>query len=403
MTTYQPYRDFCAQRQRVNQSRAFSETLPLPDGRALRDGVSFINFSSNDYLGLSHHPLLKERARDFMDCYGAGATASRLVSGNLPPYASLEAKLAAAKGQAAALLLSSGYQTNISVLAALADRGVLKQPLTVLADRLSHYSLLQGALLGQARLVRFRHNDVGHLEQLLCFEQEQDRRCLIVTESVFGMDGDQADLPLLIALARRYNAMLYVDEAHATGLFGREGFGLAADYNGSIDVVMGTCGKALGGFGSYIACDVSLREYLIQRCGGLIYSTGLPPAVLGTIDAAIELVPSLSKERHFLQQQAARLCTSLRQQGWNCGMSTTHIIPVILGDEQAATALATTLATHGILAPAIRPPTVPPGTSRLRLSLSAAHKKEDIDHLIAVLARYATDNPALVSRHLAVS
>lgn len=389
MTKFSAYQNFYAQRQTLHQARSLRETVLLPGGKASRDGVTLDNFSSNDYMGLSHHPWLRQRAREYIDLYGTGATASRLVTGNLPAYTALEQKIAAEKGQPAALILGSGYQANLSVLAALLDKDVLKKSVTVLADRFCHHSLLQGALLGAARLMRFHHNDYDHLEQLLKQHTGHDKICFIITESVFGMDGDQADLTALVALARCYDAMLYVDEAHATGVFGARGFGLAAEFKSTIDVVMGTFGKALGSFGAYIACDQSLRDYLIQRCGGLIYSTGLPPAVLGSIDAALELLPSLTQERDELQRQAARVRQALRHQGWNCGASTTQIIPVILGSESAATDLSQALIEKGILAPAIRPPTVPRGTSRLRLSLSAAHTVEALDQLLDVMGQLA--------------
>jgi 8-amino-7-oxononanoate synthase len=247
--------------------------------------------------------------------------------------------------------------------------------------------LLQGVLLSGAKLLRFRHNDKAHLETLL--QAQQGAHIIIVSESVFGMDGDRADLATLIALARTCGAMLYIDEAHATGVCGPRGFGLCANYKGQINIAMGTFGKALGSFGAYIACSQSLRDYLIQRCGGLIYSTALPPSVLGANLAALELVPQMDSERAYLQEQSARLRDSLRAQGWDCGASVTHIIPVILGGEDSALNLSERLAERGILAPAIRPPTVPRGSSRLRISLSTAHKTEDIDRLIAIMGEEA--------------
>jgi 8-amino-7-oxononanoate synthase len=384
-----PYRAYCEQRQAAHQFRRLVASEILPEGRVRRDGVSLINFASNDYLGLSQHPLLIERARECAARYGAGSTASRLITGNNPLHERIEAKLAAGKGTEAALVLASGYQANLTVLAALADSGVVGRPVTILADRLSHNSLLQGGLLGGAvgdtKLLRFHHNDAAHLEILLRQQAEKNAQAIIVTESVFGMDGDCADLDALTTLAETYQAMLYVDEAHATGLYGPSGFGFCAAHKGRVDIAMGTFGKALGSFGAYIACSAAIRDYLVQRCGGLIYSTALPPMVLGAIDAALDLLPQLDHERAHLAAMAARLRKALQAQGWNCGASATHIIPVILGDEEAATNLSDHLREHGILAPAIRPPTVPRGTSRLRLSLSAAHKDDDIDHLIAAM------------------
>jgi len=294
-----------------------------------------------------------------------------------------------------ALVMNGGYVANVSVLAALADAEVIGKPVAILADRLCHNSLLQGAMLSGAHLTRFRHNDYGHLHELLHKEADKGAHVIIVSESVFGMDGDRADLGVLTALAEAHGAMLYIDEAHATGLFGPGGFGLCAEHPGKIDIAMGTFGKALGGFGAYIGCSAAMRDYLIQRCGGFVYSTALPPAVLGAIDAALELVPQMDAARAHLGTQSDRLRAALVAQGWNCGQSTTQIIPLILADEEAALSLADDLRGRGILAPAIRPPTVPKGTSRLRLSLSAAHGAEDIDRLIAALAQCA---PRFASR-----
>ena len=265
-----------------------------PQGRIWRDGRLLVNFASNDYLGLSLHPALIEGACAAARAHGAGVAASRLVTGEHPAFAALEARIAKAKNQPAALVMASGYQTNLTAVAALADKEVAGRPVTILADRLAHHSLLQGALLSGARLMRFQHNDCDHLESLLRTRSGKGDYCLIVTESVFGMDGDLADLARLGALAREFEALLYIDEAHATGVFGARGFGLCEDFSDVVDVAMGTFGKALGGFGSYLACAPEIRQFLIQRCGGLVYSTGLPPAALGAIDAALTLVPEMA-------------------------------------------------------------------------------------------------------------
>ncbi|MFY9287133.1 MAG: 8-amino-7-oxononanoate synthase [Alphaproteobacteria bacterium] len=398
MKLYDAYQNFCEHRKKTHQFRALRESLPRIDGHALIDGQNLINFSSNDYLGLSQHPSLIKAAQSYAERYGAGSTASRHISGNNPHYASIESKIARGKGTEAALLMNSGYQANITVLAALADAEVVGKAVHILADRLCHNSLLQGAILSGAQLKRFHHNDYAHLESLLQQQKEKGTHIIIVTESVFGMDGDRADLKALTDLASRYEAMLYVDEAHATGLYGSHGFGLASDYKGQIDIIMGTCGKALGSFGAYIASSQIIRDYLIQRCGGLIYSTALPPAILGSIEAALDLLPHLNKERDYLEAQSKRLRQALCEQGWDCAESTTQIIPIILGHEEAATHLSEQLKLKGFFVPAIRPPTVPRGTSRLRISLSAAHKADDIDRLINAMASLkANEQKALAS------
>jgi 8-amino-7-oxononanoate synthase len=389
MTKENPYRAFCEKRQTEHQFRQLRTTQILPDGRAEQEGKTLINFAGNDYLGLSRHPALIANAQDYAARYGAGSTASRLITGNHPLYEKIESKLAQGKRCESVLVMNSGYQANLTVLAALAEAEVIGRPVTILADRLCHNSLLQGALLSGARLMRYHHNDHDHLENLLRQQKAKGAHVIIVSESVFGMDGDCADLSALTALARQYDAMLYIDEAHATGLYGPNGFGFCAAHKGEVDIVMGTFGKALGSFGAYVGCSTIVRDYLIQRCGGLIYSTALPPSVLGAIEAALDLLPQMEKERAYLKKQSEHLHEALRQQGWNCGASTTHIIPVILGDEESATMLADILRQNSLLAPAIRPPTVPRGTSRLRLSLSAVHKTQDIDLLIDVMGAEA--------------
>jgi 8-amino-7-oxononanoate synthase len=390
MTKTAPYQAYCEQRLAAHQFRQLQPSQILPDGHVRRNDADLLNFASNDYLDLSQHPELIKRANEALTAFGTGTTASRLITGNHPLYETIETKLAKGKGTETALVMASGYQANLTVLAALADSTVIGKPVAILADRLSHNSLLQGGLLssalGDTKLLRFNHNDYAHLQTLLQQQADKNAHCIIVTESVFGMDGDCADLGMLTVLAKQFDAMLYVDEAHATGLYGPNGFGLCATHKGNIDIAMGTFGKALGTFGAYIACNRTIRDYLLQRCGGLIYSTALPPAVLGAIDAALDLLPRMEKERVYIAAQSKRLRETLQNQGWNCGASTTHIVPIILGGEEAATSLAETLLQNGILAPAIRPPTVPRGTSRLRISLSAAHNEKAIDQLIAVLS-----------------
>lgn len=376
------YADYCRKRQELNRFRALQGSVILTGGRVERDGVKYVNLSGNDYLGLSQHPALAMAACACVETCGVGTTASRLVTGNHPLYEKIEAKVANAKGKESALVLAAGYQANLSVLSALADAKVVGSDVAVVADRLSHHSLLQGAQLSGARVTRYRHNDYGHLESLLKSLSSKGAFCIVVSESVFGMDGDCADLLRLGDIADSYGALLYIDEAHATGVAGKNGFGLAADCPGKVDVVMGTFGKALGSFGSYIACSSSIRDYLVQSCGGLVYSTALPPAVLGSIDAALDMVPDMEQERAYLRKVSDRLRSSLRAQGWDCGQSSTQIVPVIVGSETAALELSAALLHEGFLAPAIRPPTVPAHGSRLRLSLSAAHAADDIERLI---------------------
>jgi 8-amino-7-oxononanoate synthase len=389
MKNEEAFRAFCEKRGVTHRLRRIQETEVLSEGRALFNGQKLVNFASNDYLGLSHHPLVIKRAQEFAASHGTGSTSSRLLSGTFPVYAKVEERLARGLGKEAALVMNCGYQANVTTLAALLDSEVVGKPVVVLADRLCHNSLLQGILLSGARLMRFQHKDYDQLAKLLRQQVGKDVHLAIVSDSVFSMDGDRADLPILIKFAREYGAMLYIDEAHSVGLFGPDGFGLCAEHKGEVDVVMGSFGKAFGGFGAYVACNGTLRDYLIQRCAGFIYSTALPPPVLGAADAVLELLPQMQNARDHLQRQVMRLRDALQKQGWNCGESTTQIMPVIIGEEQATLDLANALRENGILTLAVRPPTVPREMSRLRLSLSAAHSAEDINRLIAVMATQA--------------
>ena len=366
--------------------RTLSPVRPAGPGRVLRGGRELLNFSANDYLGLARHPALVERACAWAETWGAGAGASRLVCGTLELHERVEARLARLKGTEAALVMTSGWQANASILPALFDAELPGGEPLVFADRLIHASLHHGCRAAGVRQVRFRHNDLDHLESLLQARAGRPGRRFIVTESVFSMDGDRADLPALAELAQRYDAFLYVDEAHATGVLGPQGMGLAAGTGPSrVDLIMGTFSKALGGFGAYVAGSRALCDVLINRCSGFVYATALPPAVLGAMDAALELVPTLDAERAHLQAQAGRLRTALHGAGIDTGASSTQIVPAIIGSEAAALEAARALEQAGILGVAIRPPTVPAGTARLRFALSAIHSTLDVDRLIAAL------------------
>ncbi|MFN3883403.1 MAG: aminotransferase class I/II-fold pyridoxal phosphate-dependent enzyme [Rhodocyclaceae bacterium] len=333
---------------------------------------SLVDVASNDYLGLSRHPLLIERACQWVAKHGAGSRASRLVTGTSDELLALEEKLARFKGCEAALIFATGYQLNSSVLPALLELG---ERLQVFTDRLNHASLHAG--LAGVKQIRFRHNDLAHLEELL--ERHPGTTRWIVTESVFSMDGDVADVAALSALAARHGAYLYLDEAHATGVLGPQGVGLS---QGRATVTMGTLGKALGGAGAYVAGSKALIDWLVNRCRGFIYSTAPAPAALGALDAALDLVPTMDAERARLRQMAARLREALQTRGFDTLASTTQIVPAVLGEAQRALAAAEKLRKAGILAVAIRPPTVPAGTARLRFSLSAALSDTQFERLL---------------------
>jgi 8-amino-7-oxononanoate synthase len=337
-------------------------------GLRVADPRLMIDVCSNDYLGLSRHPLLVERATEWTRRHGAGSRASRLVTGTSQELLDLEARLAAFKGTEAALIFASGFQLNSSVLPALFELGAAGQRPLVFADRLNHASLHAGCK--GLRQIRYRHNDLAHLEELLNVHRGELR--FIVTESVFSMDGDRADVPALAALAERHGAVLYLDEAHATGALGPQGKGLAALAPGGVPIVMGTLGKALGGAGAYVAGSRQLIDWLVNRCAGFVYSTAPAPAAFGALDAALDLVPAMDAERARLATMAEALRAALRARGYDTLDSTTQIVPAVVGAEAKALAAARALEQAGVLAVAIRPPTVPASTARLRFSLSAA-------------------------------
>ncbi|MBB64165.1 MAG: 8-amino-7-oxononanoate synthase [Waddliaceae bacterium] len=349
----------------------------------LQNQTDIIDFTSNDYLGFSQNDCLIERSKHFTQCYGVGAQASRLLSGNLPCHENLEEKLKSLSHSEAIVLMNSGFQANISTLPALANRHSL-----LIMDRLVHNSLVQGALLSKATIWRYRHQDLIHMESLLKKASEASfNRIIVLTESLFGMDGDQTDLSSFCSLCEKYGAISYIDEAHAFGVFGKNGMGLV-EPSMKADFVLRTFGKALGSFGACISGSQMLIDFLCNFCNGLIYATALPPPILGAVDGALDLLPSMCKERKQLQEKAKLLREELRKLDYDTGLSDSHLIPLIMGKENNALDLSNYLKSHKILAMAIRPPTVPSGESRLRLSIRLNHSEEDFEALFTALASY---------------
>ena len=345
------------------------------------EGDEYINFSSNDYLGLSAHPELIKRSNDFAVKFGVGSGASRLVTGNFNLHTELEEKLARIFQSEAAILFNSGFQANTSILPALADRNSL-----ILADKKIHNSLIQGALLSRAAFKRFEHNNYDDLEHLLKNAgSERYNRIWIVSETVFSMDGDRNDIDRLIELSEKYSALLYSDDAHAVGVLGESGLGLNCGKEG-IDISLGTFGKAFGSFGAFALCSKEMKEYLINFAGGFIYSTSLPPNVIGAIDAALDLIPEMDQERTQLMNNVEYVRTEIQKLGFDTSASDSQIIPVIIGDGQETVELSNHLKEKGLWVSSIRPPTVEKGASRLRITLSVKHTKEHLDKLLKELA-----------------
>lgn len=380
----------------AEQGRLRTPRALNPAGHGLlerADGAVLVDFSSNDYLGLRTHPLLQERATWWGQRFGTGSGASRLVTGTCSGAVGLENRLASLKGMEAACILSSGWQANATLVPALArlSVAVTGAPPTVLVDKLIHASLYHGCAAAGVRPVRFRHNDVSHLEALL-HKVEGPGLKIVLTESVFSMDGDRADMAALAAVCRANGAFLCVDEAHATGILGKEGKGLA---DGQADLVMGTFSKALGGMGAFVASSSAVCRWLENSGSGYIYSTAPSPMVLGAVEAALDLLPR--PEMEHVRVRVADLAERFRQHmqagGLDTGPSSTQIVPVVVGREETALALSRSVEAAGFLAIAIRPPTVPPGACRLRVVLHAQHTAEQVDALAEAIFSGVRDIP----------
>ena len=372
---------------------------------------TYLNLASNDSLGLASNPDLlhrfyadleqKQLAHQHLGLYGLGSGASRLMTGNHDQYTQLEEGLARSYQKDKALIFNSGYHINIGLLPALARKGDL-----IFADKLCHASLIDGMRLSEAKMIRYPHLDYDRLEQLLQKHSatsttpstttgDKKQAIFIVTESIFSMDGDCADLPTLVRLKEQYGAILYVDEAHAVGVRGQQGLGLAEEQQiiDRIDLLIGTFGKAWGGQGAFVVCEETLYNYLINTARSLIFTTALPPVNIHWLNFILPLIQTMTKERQKLKQLAQQLRQILQDAGLQTG-GESHIIPVMIGDEQQAATLAEQLRQQGIWIQAVRTPTVPRGTARLRLSLTATMNPEQIAALPGQIAKKITSFPA---------
>lgn len=356
--------------------------------RATVNGEPTLSFSSNDYLGLADHPHLLAALQAGTEQYGLGAGASHLVSGHYSAHNELEQALAAFVGKPAALLFSSGYLANLGAVQALVGRND-----RVFADKLNHASLNDAMLLSRAQVHRYRHNDMTHLAQLL--EQPNNGRKLVITDAVFSMDGDLALLPELLALCEQYDAWLLVDDAHGFGILGEQGRGSLFRHRDSSGlaspriIYMATLGKAVGVSGAFIAAEQVVIDTLVQNARSYIYTTASPPALSCAVLASLRLLQKEEWRRTQLWKLVAQLRAGLAGLPWELMYSDTPIQPLLVGDNNAAVALSEALRTRGIWVPAIRPPTVPQGTARLRISLSAAHSEQDVAQLIFALHELA--------------
>lgn len=361
-------------------------SLPLiepHDKWIIRDGRKMLNLSSNDYLGLSRDMQLRKEflTRAMEEYLPLSSTSSRLLTGNYPAYTELEKLLASAYGKESALVFNSGYHANVGILPALADKETL-----ILADKLVHASLIDGIRLSGAAYKRFRHEDYEQAEQILQASVRTYKRIILVTESIFSMDGDIADLHRLVRLKQEYpNVLLYVDEAHAIGVRGKTGLGIAEESGTlpDIDLLVGTFGKALASMGAFVACSRLLHDVLVNRMRPLIFSTALPPLQVAWTSYLFQLLPHMEERRKHLQRLSASVAQALQGKGGE--ISSSHIIPYIVKDSEDCLRLAEFLQRKGFYCLAIRPPTVPQGTARLRLSITADLDEENIRPLNELL------------------
>lgn len=348
------------------------------DGRdVIVGGQRMLNLSSNDYLGLASDRRLREEFLSTLtpDTFMPTSSSSRLLTGNFTVYEELESELIQLFGTEAALVFNSGYHANTGILPAVSDNRTL-----ILADKLVHASLIDGIRLSAAKCIRYRHNDMLQLSRLLEENHTEYRKIIIVTESIFSMDGDQADLPGLVQLKHKYdNVLLYVDEAHAFGVRGKQGLGCAeeADCIGDIDFLVGTFGKAAASAGAYIVCTRMIREYLVNRMRTLIFTTALPPVNIAWTVFILRKLVDMQDRREHLARISRTLREALQERGYACP-SVSHIVPMIVGPSTDTVLRAEALQRHGFYALPVRPPTVPEDTSRIRFSLTAAIKEEEI-------------------------
>lgn len=376
MSAYDRYQNY------LNDLRAKGRCRTVDLGEVKHRGV---NFSSNDYLQLKCHSKVIEKSKEYTNKWGAGSSGSRLLLQNCDYFWQLENRIAEDLKKQAALVFSTGYQTSISVLSALLDKTVLRDSVLVLSDRMNHASLLKGSQYSGVKQLRYRHLDMSHLEDLLKRYRSKVEHLFIITESLFGMDGDMVNMQDLTILSQKYGAFLYVDEAHALGVCGHQGFGLSRGYSRSVEVIMGTFSKALGGAGGFIACNEMVRDYIINKSSGFMHSTAPSPGAVGAAQQAWELVADMDSQREHLRSLAEYACQKFKAAGIDIGATTSHIIPLIIGDDHRAVACQKALQERGILIPVIRYPSVPKGAARLRLCLTTAHQKADIDTVITAL------------------
>ena len=349
---------------------------------------TLLNFSSNDYLGLSQNKTIKNYTINIIKKYGIGSGSSRLVSGNFDFHEKIEKELAKKKKSEAAIIFSTGYLANYSILSSIFNSNIFKKNPIVFSDKLNHQCIYEGCKNKDIKFLRFHHNDMNHLEYLLKKNKFKSNPKFILSETVFSMDGDFADIESLVKLKKKYNSFLFLDEAHATGIYGDNGFGLSLKFSNDIDCVTGTFSKAFGSFGAYISCSKNLKSFLINKCPSFIYSTALPFSLLASIYSSIKMIPKLKNERKKLIKNSFYLREILKRENFNIGNSQTNIIPIIIGDSKKTISISKGLERKGFYVVPIRPPSVPLNSSRLRISISSCHSQNNIKKLFNSLKMF---------------
>ena len=349
---------------------------------------TLLNFSSNDYLGLSQNKTIKNYTINIIKKYGIGSGSSRLVSGNFDFHEKTEKELAKKKKSEAAIIFSTGYLANYSILSSIFNSNIFKKNPIVFSDKLNHQCIYEGCKNKDIKFLRFHHNDMNHLEYLLKKNKFKSNPKFILSETVFSMDGDFADIESLVKLKKKYNSFLFLDEAHATGIYGDNGFGLSLKFSNDIDCVTGTFSKAFGSFGAYISCSKNLKSFLINKCPSFIYSTALPFSLLASIYSSIKMIPKLKNERKKLIKNSFYLREILKRENFNIGNSQTNIIPIIIGDSKKTISISKGLERKGFYVVPIRPPSVPLNSSRLRISISSCHSQNNIKKLFNSLKMF---------------
>ena len=366
-------------------SKSLFRTLKVVEGEqgkhVLINGEKYLSFCSNNYLGLASHPDVIKAVVKAISAYGWGAGASRLVSGNTALHKELEDEIAQFKGVEDAIVFPTGYMANVGAISSLVGKGDL-----VISDKLNHASIIDGCRLSRATLRVYPHRDMERLEKIL-IKAKNFRRVMIVTETVFSMDGDLAPLSDIVGLAKKYNVMTMVDEAHATGVFGAKGRGVLEHFGieGGVDVVMGTLSKAVGSIGGFVCGDYNLINYLRNKAGSFIYTTALPPAVCAASIAGLKIIKDRPELSESLWRNINYIKNRFEGEKINIGDSQSPIIPIIIGDAEKVNKLSKALLDSRILIPAIRPPTVPKGSSRLRVTIMSSHSVSDLDRLADIL------------------